>query len=63
MEKSLKEDEQTMGCILGVPQMYFPPEYRLADQQIRQLKNSIPEQWWAFHYQTDFRKGEFEERQ
>lgn len=62
-EKSLEEDEQTMESIFGVPQMYFPPENRLTDEQVQQLKKGILELWRAFHYEADFRKGEFDERQ
>jgi len=63
MEKSLKEDEQTMESIFGVPQMYFPPEDRLTDEQVRQLTDGIVELWRVFHFVPDFRKGEFNERQ
>src|SRR5690606_22153468 len=63
MEKSLDEDEQTMESIFGVPQMYFPPEDRLTNEQIGQLIKGIFELWRAFHYEADFRKGEFNQRQ
>lgn len=63
LEKSLDEDEQTMESVLGVPQVCFPPESRLTDGQIRQLTTGILELWRAFHYEADFRKGEFSERQ
>lgn len=63
IERSLEEDEHTMESIFGVPQMYFPPENRLTDEQIGQLKTGIIELWRAFHYEADFRKGEFNERQ
>lgn len=63
LEKSLEEDEQTMENIFGVPQIYFPPENRLTDEQVQQLKNGILELWSVFHYEADFRKGEFNERQ
>lgn len=62
-EKSLEEDEQTMENIFGVPQIYFPPENRLTDEQIQQLIDGILELWHVFHYEADFRKGEFNERQ
>lgn len=62
-EKSLEEDEHTMESIFGVPQMYFPPENRLTNEQISQLTNGIIELWRVFHYEADFRKGEFNERQ
>lgn len=63
MEKSLKENEQTMESIFGVPQIYFPPETRLTDEQVQKLKGVIIELWRAFHYEADFRAGEFNERQ
>lgn len=63
IEKSLEEDEQTMESIFGVPQIYFPPENRLTDEQVRQLISGILELWRAFHYEADFRKGEYDERQ
>ena len=63
LEKSLEEDEQTMENIFGVPHSYFPPENRLTDEQVRQLIDSILELWHVFHYEADFRKGEFNERQ
>lgn len=63
LEASLKEDGQTMESIFGVPQIYFPPENRLNDEQINQLKEGILELWREFHYEADFRKGEFNERQ
>ncbi len=63
LEISLEEGGQTMESILGVPQIYFPPENRLTDEQINQLKEGILELWHKFHYEADFRKGEFNERQ
>lgn len=63
LKKSLEADEQTMENIFGVPQINFPPENRLTDEQIRQLKDGIMELWQAFNYEADFRKGEFNERQ
>lgn len=63
LEISLEEGGQTMESILGVPQIYFPPEDRLTDQQVSLLKQSILELWRAFNYEADFRKGEFNERQ
>lgn len=63
LEKSLEADEQTMENIFGVPQINFPPENRLTDEQIRQLKDGIMELWQAFNYEADFRKDEFNERQ
>ncbi|MCZ2101791.1 MAG: hypothetical protein LC107_09675 [Chitinophagales bacterium] len=63
LEKSLEEDEQTMENIFGVPQIYFPPEDRLSDEQVQQLKKAIIDLWHAYHYEADFRKGEFNERQ
>lgn len=63
LEKSLEEDEQTMENILGVLQIYFPPENRLTDEQVQQLKRGIIELWRVFHYEADFRRGEFDERQ
>lgn len=63
LEKSLEEDERTMESIFGVSQMYFPPEVRLTDEQVRQLKNGILELWQVFHYEANFRRGEFSERQ
>ena len=63
LEISLEEGGQTMESILGVPQIYFPSENRLTDEQINQLKEGILELWREFHYEADFRKGEFNERQ
>lgn len=63
LEKSMEEDEQTMENIFGVLQVYFPPEDRLTDEQVKQLKKGILELWRVFHYEADFRKGEFNERQ
>ena len=63
LEMSLEEDEKTMEAIFGVPQIYFPPENRLSDEQISQLIESITTLWRAFHYEADFRKGEFTERE
>jgi len=37
MEMLFDEDEKTMESIFGVPQIYFPPEDRLSDEQILQL--------------------------
>ncbi len=61
-EKSMEEDEQTMENVFGIPQIYFPPEDKLNDEQIQLLKKSILELWHVFHYEADFRKGEFNER-
>ena len=63
LEMSFEEDEKTMEAIFGVPKIYFPPENRLSDEQIRQLIESIIALWRAFHYEADFRKGEFSERE
>ena len=63
LEMSLEEDEQTMETIFGVPQIYFPPENRLSDEQINQLMEGIIALWRAFHYEADFRRGEFTERE
>jgi len=63
MEKSLEEEEQTLEHILGVPQNYFPPENRLTDEQVNQLTEGILDLWHAFHYEADFRNGEFDKRQ
>jgi hypothetical protein len=63
LEKSIESEEQTMESIFGVPQISFPPENRLTDEQIRQIKAGIIELWQAFNYEADFRKGEFNERQ
>lgn len=62
-EKSLDEDEHTMESIFGVPQTFFPPENRLSDEQVNQLFNGIVELWRVFHYEADFRKGEFNKRE
>ena len=62
-EKSMEEEQQSMEHIFGVPQINFPPENRLTDEQIRQLKDGIIDLWRAFNYEADFRKGEFDERQ
>jgi len=63
MEMSMEEEGQTMESIFKVPQASFPPENRLSDEQIRQLIRGILELWRAFHYEADFRKGEFSERE
>ena len=63
MEMSMEEDEQTMEIIFGIPQIYFPPEDKLSDEQIRQLIQGILELWHVFHYEADFRRGEFTERE
>lgn len=63
LEISLEEEHQTMENIFGVPQIYFPPENQLTDQQAGTLKQGILELWHAFHYEADFRQGEFNERQ
>ncbi|MCL2649932.1 MAG: hypothetical protein FWD60_02760 [Candidatus Azobacteroides sp.] len=63
LEMSLEEDEKTMEAIFGVPQIYFPPESRLSDEQISRLVESIIALWRVFHYEADFRKGEFTERE
>lgn len=62
-DKSLEEDEQTMESTFGVPQIYFPPESRLSDKHIKQLIQGILELWHVFHYEAEFRKDEFNERQ
>jgi hypothetical protein len=62
-EMSMEEDEQTMESIFGVPQYYFPPEDRLSDEQIKQLIKGILDLWHVFHYEADFRRGEFTERE
>ena len=58
-----KGEEYTMESIFGVPKIYFPPENRLSDEQIRQLIRGILELWNVFHYEAVFRKGEFTERE
>ena len=63
MEMSLEEEEQTLENIFGVPQIYFPPEDRLSDEQVRQLIQGILDLWQVFHYEADFRRGEFTERE
>ena len=63
MDMSLEEEEQTMESIFGIPQIYFPPENRLSDEQIRQLIQGILDLWYVFHYEADFRQGEFTERE
>jgi len=63
LDMALEEDEHTMESIFGVPQFYFPPENRLSDEQIRQLIQGILDLWQVFHYEADFRKGEFTERE
>jgi hypothetical protein len=63
LEKSLEVDEQTMENIFGVPQIYFPPENRLTDEQVQLLKNGILELWSAFHYEADYVEGQFNTRQ
>jgi len=63
LEMSLEEDEKTMEVIFGVPQIYFPPENRLSDEQISQLVESIIALWRTFHYEAAFRKGEFTRRE
>jgi len=63
MEKSLEEEEQTLEQLFDVPQNYFPPENRLTDEQINQLTEGILDLWHAFHYEADFRTGEFNRRQ
>jgi hypothetical protein len=63
LEMSMEEDEQTMESIFGVPQVNFPPEDRLSDEQIRQLIQGILDLWRVFHYEAEFRKGEFTERE
>lgn len=63
MERSLKEDEQLMENIFGVPQYYFPPEDRLSDKQVELLKEGILRLWKAFNYEADFRRGEFNDRE
>jgi hypothetical protein len=63
MEKSMEEDKLSMEHIFGVPQVYFPPADRLSDEQVGQLIDGILELWHVFHYEVDFRKGEFTERE
>jgi hypothetical protein len=63
LDLSLSEDKYTMESILGIPQMYFPPENRLSDEQIRPLIEGILDLWHEFHYEAVFRKGEFSERE
>ena len=63
MEMSIKEEGPTMESIFGVEQIYFPPENRLSDDQIGQLKRGILDLWRAFNYEADFRRGEFTERE
>ena len=63
MEMAMEEEEKTMESIFGIPQIYFPPENRLSDEQILQLKAAILELWRVFHYEADFRKHEFAERE
>jgi len=63
MDMSLEEEEQTMESILGIPQIYFPPEEMLSDEQIRMLIQGIIDLWHVFHYEADFRQGEFTERE
>ena len=58
-----KGEEYTLESIFGVPKIYFPPENRLSDEQIRQLIQGILELWNVFHYEAVFRKGEFTERE
>jgi hypothetical protein len=63
VDMPLEEDEQTMESIFGVPQYYFPPEDRLSDEQIKQLIKGILDLWHVFHYEEDFCRGEFTERE
>ena len=63
LEMSLEEEEKTMETILGVPKIYFPPENQLSDVQIRQLIDGIIALWRVFHYEAEFRKGEYSERE
>ena len=63
LEMSMEEEERTMENIFGVPQIYFPPENRLSDEQIRQLIQGILDLWRVFHYEAAFRKDEFTERE
>jgi hypothetical protein len=63
LEMSMEEDEKTMESIFGVPQIYFPPEDRLSDEQILQLIEGILDLWYVFNYEADFRQGEFTERE
>jgi len=60
---SLEEDEKTIETVFGVSKIYFPPENRLSDTQVSQLIVGIIALWRAFHYEVDFRKGEFTERE
>ena len=54
MEMSMEEDEKTMENIFGVPQIYFPPESRLSDEQVRQLIQGILDLWRMFQYEEYF---------
>lgn len=63
LEKSMEKNEQTMENIFGVPRIYFPPENKLTDEQILQVKDEIVKLWRVFHYEPDFREGEFDIRQ
>jgi hypothetical protein len=63
LEMSLEEEEHTMESIFGVPQMYFPPENRLSDEQVQQLTEGILDLWHVFHYEADIREGEFTDRE
>jgi hypothetical protein len=63
LDMSLEEDEHTMESIFGLPQMYFPPENRLSDSQIKQITGGILDLWRVFHYEAETRKGEFTDRE
>jgi hypothetical protein len=59
----LEEDKHVMESIFDLPQMYFPPEDRLSDSQIKQVTEGILDLWHAFHYEADIRKGEYTDRE
>ena len=63
LEMSLEEEEHTMERILGIEQVYLPPENRLSDEQIRLLIDGITDLWSEFHYAPVFRKGDLTERE
>jgi hypothetical protein len=63
-EKSIEEGEEyTMESIFGIEQIYFPPENRLSDEQVKTLLDAILKLWQVFNYAAVFRKGEFNDRQ
>lgn len=63
LEMSLDEEEKTMENIFGVPKLYFPPENRLTDEQIKRVIEGIIELWRVFNYEPVFRAGEFTARE